>query len=110
MRNITGKISLLVFLFIALSYNGGLLHSHNFTHKTNTEFSLQEEHQLAGDLELKHNSRTNSVITYSYNNLISYLTDFTFDSFKYILQAKSAKGFFLLKKHFALIYVYHNFW
>lgn len=111
MKNVAGKIILLVFLFIALCYNVPLLHSNNSNQKINTEFSLQEEHVLAGDLELKQFSRTSSVITYSCKNLITYfLTDFMADTFNYSLQVKSAKGFLLLKKHLSLIYVYHNFW
>lgn len=71
---------------------------------------LEEEHILVGDLEIKDQSRTNSVHLNYKNFLNQFLSCFSADYFNYNLKINSAKGFLLLKKHLALIYVFHNFW
>ena len=98
MKMVAGKIVLFVFLIIALCYNIPLLHSQNSDPKINTEFSLQEEHDVAGDLKLIEYGRTNSGINYSNKSLnLFLLADIKNDIVNYVLQVKLAKGFFLLK-------------
>lgn len=111
MKNTAGIFIIYVLLLAALYSNAGITSYYNSCQNLYTEFSLQEGHDLAGDLELKNNNRISPVITYSCKNLYSYLLlHLNTETFNNGLLVKSAKGAFLLKKHLLLIYVYHNFW